>query len=49
MIDGVTVKNSEKKEMLGSVLDETETDIIDSTSAKTVIKFKIIEIINKFL
>ncbi len=49
MINSVTEKTDECPELLGSVLNEEETQLITDTSEKTVIKFKIVEIMNKFM
>ena len=48
MLDGVTQTTDEKLECLEGVLADEEIKLISSNSEKTVIKFKIIEILDKF-
>lgn len=48
MLDGVTQTTDEKLELLEGVLADEEIKLISSDSEKTVIKFKIIEIFDKF-
>ena len=49
MINSISEKTDECPELLGSVLNEKETQLITDTSEKTVIKFKIVEIVSKFM
>ncbi len=48
MLDGITQTTDEKFTLLNDILDENEIKMITSTDDKTVVKFKIIEIFNKF-
>lgn len=48
MLDGVTQTTDEKLELLEGVLADEEIKLISSDSEKTVIKFKIVEIFDKF-
>ena len=48
MLDGVTQKTDENFVHLCDVLSDEEIKLIASDSEKTVVKFKIIEILNKF-
>lgn len=48
LIDGISEKTKENFEKLGTVLDESELKLVGSNDSETVIKLKIIEILNKF-
>ena len=48
MLDGVTQTTDEKLNLFEGVLEDEEIKLIASDSEKTVIKFKIIEIFDKF-
>ena len=48
MLDGVTQTTDEKLNLLAGVLTDEEIKLIASDSEKTLIKFKIIEIFDKF-
>ena len=49
MINSITEKTAECPEMLGSVLTDKETQLVTDTSEKTVVKFKIAEMLDKFM
>lgn len=49
MINSVIEKTDECPELLGSVLTDKETEIVTDVSDKTVVKFKIAEMISKFM
>ncbi len=48
ILDGITQSTDEKLKLLDDVLTDEEIKLISSDSEKTVVKFKIIEIFNKF-
>lgn len=49
MVSSVSEKTDECPELLGSVLTEKEKELVTDMSEKTVVKFKIVEMFDKFI